>query len=102
MTKKLLGYAAVDSGMLLICDPAYLSNWVDGPYDPDQKGKPKNSYDKVCRITVGVGNNGGQVNISGKAGDGVVFASGYGDGNYPCYGTFNKDGRCMKVEIDMK
>ena len=30
----------------------------------------------------------------------VAFRSGYGDGLYPVYGTFNKEGRCLKVEIN--
>lgn len=36
----------------------------------------------------------------GHPGVGITFSSGYGDGVYPVYGTFNKEGRCMKVEID--
>lgn len=38
----------------------------------------------------------------GHPGVAVAFRSGYGDGTYPVYGYFNKDGRCVKVEINMK
>lgn len=36
----------------------------------------------------------------GHKGVAITFKSGYGDGMYPVYGTFNKEGRCLKVEID--
>ena len=97
LTKKLIGRCPVDSGQLMIVDPCYLSVWKDGDFLPNKK-KPQNSYDAVCRITIN--------NKNGRAGqtkeNGVVFASGYGDGYYPVYGYYNAEGRILKVEIDMK
>lgn len=44
-----------------------------------------------------------QLNYSlGHPGTAVTFNSGYGDGCYKVYGYFNKDGRCVKVEIIME
>ena len=56
------------------------------------------SYAGICETTL---SNQHQINYKkGHKGVGVVFSSGYGDGIYPIYGTFNKEGRCLKVEID--
>lgn len=97
MTKKsLLGYCAVDSGQLIIVDPCYLRNWKDGNAE-DQT----TDYGRACTLTLSP-DAGGQMTVAGIAGDGVVFASGYGDGNYPVYATRNSDGRIIKVEIDMQ
>jgi hypothetical protein len=56
------------------------------------------SYAGICETTM---NNKHQINYKkGHAGVAIAFSSGYGDGIYPVYGTFNKKGRCVKVEID--
>ena len=159
MKKKLLGYASVDSGQLLICDPCYIgSEWKNTQFSgeaiyKDKKGKiyqylcpftkPKRikkaesfknyqqkmkngktmnemiagkevenipiaekenlvgefSYGGICETTM---KDKHQLNFKmGHAGAGIAFSSGYGDGSYPVYGHFNKEGRCMKVEILM-
>lgn len=57
------------------------------------------SYGGVCETTL-AGKH--EINYKkGHAGVAVVFNSGYGDGSYPVYGTFNAEGRCIKVEIEM-
>jgi hypothetical protein len=91
--KKIIGYCGVDSGQLLVIDPCYLNKWKDGDYDPDKK--LDNSYQRACEITV-AGDSAGEVQEGG-----VVFASGYGDGNYPVVATYNPDGRIIKIEIKM-
>lgn len=58
------------------------------------------SYGGCCSVTLG--ENGGQLNCKkGHEGVGVVFSSGYGDGCYEVWGTENKEGRIIKVEIIM-
>ena len=56
------------------------------------------SYGGICQT-----NNAEKHQINykkGHPGVAVTFNSGYGDGYYPIYGVFNKEGRCLKVEID--
>jgi hypothetical protein len=91
MQKKLIGYVAVDSGQLLIADPCYLRDWKNGDYPGG------NHYARACRISL---DGGGTITIAGLAGDGVVFPSGYGDGEYAVYGFLDSKGRISKVEID--
>ena len=56
------------------------------------------SYAGICETTQ-AGKN--QINYElGNPGVAVVFPSGYGDGEYEVWGTFNDEGRCIKVEID--
>ena len=57
------------------------------------------SYAGICETTI---NKKHQINYKlGHPGLAIAFNSGYGDGEYPVYGIFNKDGRCIKVEIIM-
>jgi len=57
------------------------------------------SYDGACRETLSE-EMAGQLNYAmGHAGVAVVFSTGYGDGEYPVYATYNNDGRISKVEI---
>lgn len=57
------------------------------------------SYAGACAATLGE-DNGGQLNYArGHAGAGVAVSSGYGDGVYPVYAHYNKEGRVKKVEI---
>jgi hypothetical protein len=101
---KLIGYVGVDSGQLLVCDPCYIeSEWKRQSHALDLASPPNGefSYEGCCRATVH-GDRAGQLNYSrGHEGAGVVFASGYGDGQYPVYATFNDEGRVIKVEIEM-
>jgi len=99
--KKLIGHCGVDSGQLLIVDPCYLNQWKDGEFHPKTK-KIKNSYDEACKITCNTKESAGEMIISGAFGTGIVFASGYGDGEYPVYATYNKDKRIIKIEINME
>jgi hypothetical protein len=92
-TKKIIGYCGVDSGQLLVIDPCYLNKWKDGDFDLVKK--QDNSYQRACEITIKAP-SGGEVQEGG-----VVFASGYGDGNYPVIATYNKDNRIIKIEIKM-
>jgi len=85
---KTLGYVGVDSGQVVIIDPAYV--WDDS-FNPngDPTGEP---YDSACRITLGE-QQGGEVN------EGVASATMYGDGNYPVIATY-RDGKIASLTID--
>lgn len=101
-----IGVVAVDSGQLMICDPCYIdSEWSKEEIKLNKQGnfKPAKmpfSYATVTSKTLSNPTHGQLYFKMGHAGVAVAFPSGYGDGIYPVYGTFNKDGRCVKVEID--
>ena len=92
---KILGYAAVDSGQLLIVDPCYLGAWKDG--ESDDK---KSHYGKACEITMN-DDCGGELLVSGIAGNGVVFGSG-GDGNFPITAEYDKHGRIKSIVVHLQ
>ena len=91
----------------------YDSNLIDGKsvnelvlekrlVELPNKGTGNFSYGGACGETLSE-ERAGQLNYKlGHAGAGVVFASGYGDGFYPVYAHYNKEGRIIKVEIIMK
>lgn len=57
------------------------------------------SYDGVCTTTL---NDKYQLDYRmGHAGAGVAFRSGYGDGVYPVYAEKDKEGRVIRVTIEM-
>ena len=100
---KILGYAAVDSGQLLIVDPCYLSAWKDGEAFPKRGDKDYgNHYAKACKITTEAKDQGGELLVSGIAGNGVVFASGYGDGNYPITAEYDKNGKIESIVVHLQ
>jgi hypothetical protein len=109
----LLGYAAVDSGQLLVTDPCYLKDWQANEYDdekPDSEGLHSYSYQGACNATCGgLGDTkpryGGALRFAkGHEGAGVAFSTGFGDGSYPVYGYLRDCGewgvRVARVEID--
>jgi len=56
------------------------------------------SYAGICETTI---NNEHKIKFkNGNEGLAIALCTGYGNGFYPAYGTFNKEGRCMKVEIN--
>jgi hypothetical protein len=85
----------VDSGQLMITDPCYLSKWKDG----DFKGlnvEPTNNYAEACNASLSEKGHG-QI-LKGLS---LAFSSGYGDGLYDVVATKDREGRIIKVEIDM-
>lgn len=93
MAKELLGYCAVDSGQLIVVDPCYLKEWNHGKND-----ELDNHYGLACLAT-SLKAQGGEILVSGMAGTGVAFSSGWGDGSYPVYAHYDRDGRVSKIEI---
>lgn len=105
----LIGYVAVDSGQLMLCDPCYVRDFFnDEEYNPqpaNENGFYPFSYNGACGATLS-DEIAGQLHFNrGHVGAGVAFASGYGDGLYPVYATYVTDGtwgkRISKVEIVM-
>lgn len=96
-TKKVIGYCAVDSGQLFICDPCYLRDWKDGDYNEKQAKKPTNHYAEACIATLGE-DMGDEVLVSGIAGTGVAVSTGYGDGDYPVLAEYEDD-RVKSISI---
>ncbi len=65
-------------------------------------GPKKNfSYNACCSITLAPQSAGQLFYVKGRPGIAVVFSSGYGDGFYPVYAEKNKDGRIVRITIDM-
>ena len=92
--KKLrhIGNCAVDSGQLLIIDPCYLRDWVDGESEGD------NHYAITCRTTMSK-DQAGEILVAGVGGIGVAASSGLGDGNYPVYAEYVNIGTKSKPDI---
>jgi hypothetical protein len=91
--RTLVGHVGVDSGQVMIVDPCYLDDYdpqSNEEWDPE-KHKGTFSYQGLCHKTLS--DNVGQVNLS------VVSSSGYGDGYYPVYATF-EDGRVASLTVE--
>ena len=100
INEKQIGVCGVDSGQILLCDPCYIdSEWKKEDFDDKKKSKNYFSYNACCKKTL-TKNLAGQLNFKlGHAGAGVVVSSGYGDGVYPVYATY-EDGRIKSVRIE--
>lgn len=93
---ELVGSFAVDSGQAMVGDPCYLDQWKTNKDDEwDLEGKiGEYSYHGASATTLD--------DVAGTLGNGsaVVFNTGYGDGVYPVYAQFDRDGRVAKIVID--
>ena len=94
----LIGEFSVDSGQAILIDPCYLNEWEDNEYEDLNStnydvSKAKLNYNDVSHITCD--HSAGEV-PNQKA---VVFETGLGDGCYPVYATYNKEGRISKIEV---
>jgi hypothetical protein len=96
MKKKCIGSVYVDSGQLMITDPCYLKRWKNDKFVDCNEAPYSYSYNGACNATMSPDKAGSLQN-----GFGVAFSSGYGDGEYPVFATYNKEGRIVKVEIIM-
>jgi hypothetical protein len=95
-----VGQVGVDAGMVMVGDPCYLDKFTDHEYDEVKvdaqktSGKYEYSYSGACAATLS-DNSAGQLG----RGDAVAVSSGYGDGVYPVYATYNHEGRIVKLEV---
>lgn len=86
--KKLIGHIGVDSGNIFIVDPCYIKHHPE-LFDDDKWGDFVNArYPE--------GNNVPAMPLF----SGVVSNTNHGDGEYPVYVIFDKDGKPSKLEID--
>jgi hypothetical protein len=98
MARRRIGTVGVDAGIVWIGDPCYIIHPNTGRL-PEEVGK---DWDDFCKILETKIDKDGCAQFSydkGHAGLGVVVPSGYGDGTYPVYATFNADGRVMSVTV---
>jgi hypothetical protein len=105
MAEVLLGKVGVDSGTLLVCDPSYISEWVesDDSLIPKTEGEfsMAGCFEASDRIE-----RGGQLKFSmGHDGAGVAFSSGIGDGFYEVWATIEEvpgwGERITSIRIDL-
>jgi hypothetical protein len=100
-----VGEVGVDAGMVMVGDPCYLNTygkestdgfeWVESEVDAQKSTKKFDySYSGACAATLGE-NSAGEL---GRAAA-VAVSSGYGDGVYPVYATYNHEGRITKLEV---
>lgn len=105
MERKRIGSVGVDSGQVMVGDPCYLDkygkgssdgfDYVDSEVDAQTAAsKYEYSYSGACAASLSM-HGGGEL---GHA-DAVSVSSGYGDGVYPVYATYNSDGRVAKLEV---
>jgi hypothetical protein len=95
--EKLIGYAAVDSGQMMVCDPYYIDNqWegdnMDFDQEPNENGLYPFNYGGCATATLSEKQAGAMHFKKGFEGAGVVFSTGFGDGLYPVYATFSDEG----------
>jgi hypothetical protein len=100
-----VGSVGVDAGMVMVGDPCYLNTygkesadgfeWVESEVDAQKSTKKFDySYSGACAATLGE-DSAGEL---GRAAA-VAVSSGYGDGVYPVYATYNHEGRISKLEV---
>jgi hypothetical protein len=100
-----VGEVGVDAGMVMVGDPCYLNTygkesadgfeWVESEVDAQKSTKKFDySYSGACAATLGE-DSAGEL---GRA-SAVAVSSGYGDGVYPVYATYNHEGRITKLEV---
>lgn len=103
MKRKLIGYADVDSGQLMITDPCYTKGWVDDdvhsvvPDLNDACSEPPHdsypySYGGACAASCNLQKAGQLAHEKGHPGAGIVISSGFGDGSYPVYVEYEDTG----------
>jgi hypothetical protein len=91
-----IGGVGVDSGQIMVGDPCYLSDWKDNDFSDQAVANRAQTYDYAgaCAQTLSPRRAG--MLDQGRA---VVSSTGYGDGFYPVYATYNEDGIIVKLEV---
>lgn len=105
--RKQIGVVGVDSGQVLVCDPCYIDTlWKrDQSFGPavepvEPKERQEFSYKGCCTQTLSPAKAGQLIFPLGHAGAGVVVTSGYGDGVYPVFAVYNKQGRVAQLVVE--
>lgn len=97
---QLVGHIGVDSGQVMLLDPCYLDDWKGNEFADNRPGEF--SYAGACTATLS-DKGYGELNFA-MGHSGVAFACGtrWGDGTYPVYAEFDKDGRVTSLTIDFE
>lgn len=93
-----IGSICVDSGQMMLCDPCYIENsWNDQEFDfrNIQQYAGQFNYGGACAATLSEKGAG----VIGDFDTAVVCSTGYGDGKYPVYVTY-EGGRIASMRID--
>ena len=101
METKKIGYVAVDSGQLIITDPCYLKDFKSNDFEETKADAipiKDYSYNGACQATLSA-DKCGQLSDGKFKEAGVAVSTGYGDGCYPVFATYNSEGRVTKVEV---
>lgn len=92
--RELVGYCGVDSGQIMLVDPCYVHDFIDGEeFAPSRYPYPF-SYNGACGATLSEQSFGELGNSTA-----CVVTSGWGDGSYPVYVTRSSDGRIATATI---
>jgi hypothetical protein len=97
MTEKLIGYIGVDSGQMMLCDPCYInSSWenIDADFKNIDQYAGKFNYGGACQATLSDKSAGIL-----EDGIGAVCSTGWGDGSYPVYVTYEGN-RISQMRIE--
>lgn len=91
MSEQLIGYVGVDSGQMMLCDPCYIdSMWSKSECPKDFRDlspyEGKFNYLGAAQATLSE-KKAGVLNLSVAA----VCSTGWGDGLYPVYVTYEDD-----------
>lgn len=102
MTRKLIGHCGVDSGLIMIIDPCYVSDqpmlanekkWSDfckAIYKETIVYDEKTKKDVVKTISI----------LPAELCNGVISNTYIGDGNYPVYADIDEDDNVRSLTID--
>jgi hypothetical protein len=90
----IVGLTAVDSGMLMITDPSYISDFTsdEAPLDPSPELRYGYSYSGACAATAWDSSD----QLGGLRGVALKMA---GDGLYELLGRFDDDGVLVEVRL---
>ena len=99
-SRKLVGHVGVDSGQVMICDPCYIdSHWEKVTWETHEEflrlmedNQNYFNYLGACHASLKSENMASQFDL------GVCSSSGWGDGEYPVYATY-QNGRVKKLEV---
>lgn len=92
-----VGMIGVDSGQVIIGDPCYLDSWKGHEFASDRPGEY--SYAGACTATLSDKGYGNLRYDMGHDGAAFACATRWGDGTYPVYAEFDKDGRVISLTI---
>lgn len=91
--RRKIGEIGVDSGQVVVTDPCYLKDWKDGHFEDG--AKPDNDYARCCVASLKP-EGGGEV--EGRSA--VCSSTGWGDGSYPVYVEYDRDGRVARLIVE--